>query len=262
MITTFLYVTDQPEIPPSPSESAKRKASSEKYNLRISWQCSLKYFKLACTEFTFITLVMCYGVIETAYMLEVIMIADILRFMRGEINTSTNSNILASFYLTAYAVGALLGGILSGVILDKTKRFKEVVVASGIFMTVFACGFMLAVLFKSTVWSLVTNFFYGVFNGACYTCLYEIIVQHMYPCNEMALGAWITLFVSLAALFVPFTGRQIFNAVSEIGVLVLQTAVLLVATIVVACLKPNYQRYSINKQDGEAMPLVSKTTKK
>ena len=263
MAFTFLFVIDQPETPPSLSEYAKRQANeNEKSTTQSLRRWNMKYLRLAWNELVFIALAICFGITETAYMLEVVMIADILRFTRGETRKSTKSNVLASYYLTSYAIGAFLGGIWSGYILDKTKKFKVMAIVSGVLMTLFASGFLTAVWLKSTVWSIVTNFFYGVFNGSCYTCLYEIIVQHMYPCNEMALGAWITLFVSFFALFVPLIGRHIYNAGAELGVLVLQCAVLLVATIVISFVKTNYARHSINSQGTETEQLVSKNIAK
>ena len=258
LITTIICVQDFPEVPPSLSEQAKRSASKFENRGEDTHHHPMKYLKLVCNNCTFSILVVCFGVVETAYMLEVLMIAGILRHTRNEMYRTTKSNVLASFYLTSYAVGALPGGVVSGIILDRTKRFKEVAVISGVFMTLFAGGFLIAVALKTTPWSLFTNFAYGFFNGSCYTCLYEIIVQHMYPCNEMALGAWITLFVSLSSLCVPLLGRLVFNAVAKIGVLAMQIGVLFIATFVIACLKPNYERYFVNHGPNETMPLVTK----
>ena len=256
MIGTVICVKNAPTLPPSLSEAAKRQSKSGSSSEKPCSDCAFRYLKLVCTDATFVTLVICFGVVETAYMLEVLMIADILRYTRSEKYYLTKSNVLASYYLSSYAIGALLGSITSGLVLDKTKRFKEVAIGSGVFMSLFAGGFLIAVIFKTIPWSLATNFLYGIFNGACYTCLYEIIVQHMYPCNEMALGAWITTFVSLSAVIVPSIGRQIFKAVSQVGVLILQAIVLALATTVIGFLKPKYERYLINTGSAESMPLV------
>ncbi|CAK8673767.1 unnamed protein product [Clavelina lepadiformis] len=254
---TGFIVRDKPELPPSLSEAAKRKLKlyDEIMAIQSLWCRMAYYLKIVFYEKTFFALVVCFGVVETCYMLEVLMMADILRETRSELKNSTQSNVLAALFLSLYAAGAIGGGVVSGIILDRTKRFKAVAIVTGLIMVVFASLFSLMIYQDNINGGLASNFFYGFFNAACYTALYEIIVQHMYPCSEMALGSWITLFVNMAALFVPWFGRFIYNTLSAIGVLVLQAVVLLLATITIACLKPRYERYSMNKEEREISSL-------
>ena len=264
LLATLMVVRDGPDVPPSLSEAVKGKFVDQKNRQENEVLSKLfRYLRLIRYDRTFLALVTCFGIVETCYMLEVLMMGDILRQTERDSEAFLDgSNVRASHILTVYAAGGLVGGVLAGLVLDATKRFKGVAVATGFLMAVFSVGFLANIVTDTIAWSYVTNSLYGFFNGACYTALYEIIAQHMYPCNELALGAWITFFVSLAGLVVPLIGRFLFDTVSSIGVLILQTAVLCLATVLISCTHPRYERFSVNSSQSQsevpsaATPLV------
>ncbi|KAK9695791.1 Major Facilitator Superfamily [Popillia japonica] len=173
VILVFIFFKSEPPLPPSIAQAKLRLNRSEFSNKEF-----LNSYKSLLTNMPFMVLSFAYG-------MNIGVFAAVCTLLNQFILTYfPNSEKDAGTIGLLLVVIGMLGVVVFGVILDKTKKFKEVAIALYVMTTIGLIAFMIALETYSKVLVYISACVLGFFQNAYYAVGIEFGVELSFPQPE------------------------------------------------------------------------------
>ncbi|XP_074030380.1 choline/ethanolamine transporter flvcr2b [Leptinotarsa decemlineata] len=171
-IAILFFFPRQPPLPPSVTQKQARKVKSKTFNE------FLVSFKAAITQNAFIYHLIAYGInIGVFVSVGTLQNQLILQYFP---NGEEDAGRMACISVICGIVGALLNGIF----LDKTRLFRETTLFNYALTTVSVVLFMVTLLWKKLVLVYLSYAIFGCFVNCYLTVGFELAVEITYPLDE------------------------------------------------------------------------------
>ncbi|CAF0708928.1 unnamed protein product [Brachionus calyciflorus] len=246
-----LLISDHPNKPPSKAQLEIRKS----HNLRQE-NNDFKIFKLSLVNLfknsNYCLILISYGINTGVYY----SISTLLNLTISKYHPNENENIgvIGLILVTS----GLVGAVISGFILDRTKQFKWTT------LVIYVCSFAAMILFsftlKFSIWVIfLTTFLLGFFMTGYLPVGFELAAEVTYPVSEgTSCGLLNTSAQIFGILFTYVQGHIIVKRGPFYGNLFLILA-LFIGTILTALVKPDFKRQKavdmVIKQIEEQEPM-------
>ena len=259
LILLLTVVPERPEKSPSLAQHLKRiEENKEEITFRL-YCCEIK--KLI-SDYVFLA---CGGGSSIFYYLPIIYelsIESMLLHIMYDDNNRSSPGELSGYVLMSFSIGALVGSIVGGFILDK---FKNYYVQSSVGAT---CSFLFTMLVLLSVYfrSLATLFFacslLGVSTRFAYVSLIDSLMQHTYPTDPVFVMPFLVFAQNITAMLLIWTGRQIIYQAGLFSGLGFVCVMMFLIALICLILKPRTKRLSAERShESEAdtsTPLLLK----
>jgi len=173
--------------------------------------------------------------------------SDMMRELVAKDLFSINADRFGGYLLAVYAVGAGVGILVTGKIIDICKYYYILSNIASVLTFVSTLAFALAFRYANLPTLFVSNFFCGFGSKALMVVLYEIVTQHTYPMDETFVSTWLTVFIGPVGIFIGEVGRVLFNSFGSLSVLVFQPAFVFACAVMTALISPKPSRLAINE---------------
>jgi len=163
----------------------------------------------------------------------------------------------SGFILATMSFGSLVANFLSGLLLDKFKKYYyQTNIAA--FLSFLCCtALLISVTYRSFVGVILSCFFLGFSKRTCYVSLFDSLMQHTYPSNPLFVMSWGIFVQSICALLFINIGRQIIYNTSLIGGLVYLCIAMGLVCILCLIFKPITNRLKAGETKSETTALLS-----
>ena len=250
VIFIFLYVVDQPPKPPSLAQAkARERKPKQQKKFIANFKEFLKEVGKVLGDKTIIQFMVIASITGSGNYLQKLLMGELVRLVFNVTEHNSKINAMSGYVLICYEIGCFLGGLVSGKVIDYTKKYKIVVAVSmGLYFMSFS-ALTVGYYFHNIPSVYIFNALLGLF--ACFSKipLFDMLLQHTYPKNPG--------FVSLTTLSVKFFGALILGQASRVlleftngtAVLIVYCTSAFVAFVVSLFLNPNYKRIQNDTDD-------------
>ena len=177
------------------------------------------------------------------------------------IGSNTKPEKISGYVMTLYGVGGTIGNLVSGLVLDKFKKYYlQAILGATINFANFVS--ICITVYLRVLWPLYILVPFGGFVSKFnYLPLVDSIMQHTYPIDPVTIMAVYAFYQNVVAVsFVEIDRQIIFYTGLMLG-LVFIGALMLLVIIISVFFKPKTNRLSAeesqNKNDSETVPLIS-----
>lgn len=239
-LAALLFIKDQPEKPPSIAQLEIRNQTikyeeDKKSHKKSDFQLFRKSLSNLLKNFNFLLILVSYGINTGTYYA----IGTLLHQIISSYHENENEKI--GFIGLILVLSGLLGAVIGGIILDKTKAYKATTL--GIYILNFVSMTLFTFTLKIDIWIVfVTAFLLGFFMTGYLPVGFELAAEVTYPEPE---GSSCGLLNSSAQVFgIAFTyiqGRLITHYDAFTGNIFI-SVLILVGTIITAFIKSDLRR--------------------
>jgi len=246
LFVTIFFISVAADRPPTaPTKAQAIKQASEKNVQSENFFKALK--RLACDNHLWLTSA-AVGIMVQIITLEFMLLPEMLRELTQQGRLSINADRCGGYLLVVYSIGAVVGTIAIGRVMDVYKNYKSLANTCSVVTTVSAVGFALGFCFANLPVMFASNFVYGVGNKAILVVLFEVATQHTYPIDETFASTWLLAWMNPIGIIIGEIGRLLFDLLGHLAVLVFQSVCLLACSVMVALLSPKRSRLEMNEK--------------
>ena len=244
LILLLTAVPERPEKPPSFAQHLKRIDENKD---KITFQFYRSEIKKLISDYIFLACGIGSSMLYYLTVLYELSIESMLAHILSNNNNHLCPGVISGYVLMSIAIGALVGSIAGGFILDK---FKNYYMQSSIGAT---CSFIFTVLVLLSVYfrSLTTLFFasalYGVCTRLAYVSLIDSLMQHTYPTDPVFVMPFIVFAQNVTAMLLIWTGRQIIYHAGIFSGLGFVCVMMFLIALICFVFKPKTKRLSAEK---------------
>jgi len=262
-LTLFLFCFLIPSGPPTPPSESQAKAlqfrreqrKEVREKLKSFWSSIKKLFKSK----TFVVVWFIFGAVNPVLRTNNVLLSSMMhsRFLkRTDIDMEVGIALAVAWSM--YTVG----GFAAGPLLNRTRKYKEIVTASVALML--ATG--LVVLIGSAAHNLYTVFggimAQGLFLGVANASIFELLVEVTYPEPAMFVTMLAIVVMGVFRLLYPIIGRALLTAIGVTISTSVPVAFLLLCFVLLLLLKPEYKRQLANAdQEQQTLLQTGRTSK-
>lgn len=268
-ITVYFFINENPRFPPSLAQALIREEAIYKrdgdmkedreHNISSMSRSSLA----AATSWngwsdasnllrrkSFLIIVFVYGIVAASGSTSITLLSSMIRNVNNNDSEKFSSDALSGSIMTVLWLCFIAGPLVSGILLDRTRRYREIAVASIIGLSIGSIGIPLSLYCASYPGLFVSHTLLGFFMGASETAVFEIAAESTYPAPEITFASILNVSWMIFFVVFPVSGRFILNKISDnsIGPTVASSvpAILTViaALLAICCLHPTYRRHT------------------
>ncbi|XP_069694736.1 choline/ethanolamine transporter flvcr2b-like [Periplaneta americana] len=223
-----------PPLPPSPEQALKIQAASEEESFLLG-------VKRLMINKGFVLLLITYSLdVSVLNSLSTLLNQLILiYFPKGE--------EFAGQVGFVFMVAGMVGSVIFGIILDKTRKYKETTVAVYVMSTLGMLSFTFALRTESKALVYVTSGFVGCFVGGYMPVGFELGSEITYPESEGTTAGLIILVTQLMGIFHAVLYSWMVREVGDMWSNLFMTATLLLGTALTAMIPGDLRRQAANK---------------
>ena len=264
VIFIFVYVVDQPPKPPSLAQAKARakKTKTEQKKFIANFKEFFEEVGKVLGDKAVIQFIVITSILGSVNYLQQLLMSELVRHVFKAIKHNSKINAMSGYVLICYEIGCFLGSLISGKVIDYTKKYKVVVAVSvGLYFMSFS-ALTVGYYFYNIPSVYIFNALLGLF--ACFSKipLFDMLLQHTYPKNP-GFVSLTTLSVRLiAAVIFGQTSRVLLEFINGTAVLIVYCTFTFVAFVVSLFLNPNYKRIqndSDNFRSEEETALLCET---
>ncbi|XP_059176363.1 heme transporter FLVCR2-like [Physella acuta] len=234
-VLILLFLRDKPPLPPSRAQQmAVDVAAHEEYFKSL--------FRMLKNK-GFVYLAIAYGIITGSfYTISTLLNAIMLHYFKNE--EENTGRIGMTIILTG-----VLGAIIAGIWLDKTKTFKATTIGIYIFSLAGAVAFTFT-LDQEAVWIVfITAGTLGFFMTGYLPVGFEFAAELTFPESEGTSSGLLNASAQVFAIILTLGMRAMFESINVFSANITMCALLLIGTFLTAVIKPDYRRQ--NAGNGE-----------
>ena len=263
LLVLIFLAADQPPKPRTKAQALLRRENESVKQLTFTQHTKVyvKEMKLLFSDFTFANIIFSLSILYTTNIFQNLFISELMRPIFGGYFHS-NPDEISSYLIILYQIGAIVGSIISGQVMNRMKNYV-LLVRIGYLLTI-ACtvGFILSYYFKHIPFIFISNAMIGLCASCIYGPIFEISTQHTYPrptdfvlsCLIFALRPFMVVLSELYRLvFVYFGG---------FGLLVIYVLSYVLGFLLSVFLRPKYRRLETESNsapddlDDQTQPLL------
>lgn len=235
VVTTLLLVIiiftfkDRPPTPANRAQDMKENGPEESYFTSI---------KNLVTNRGYILLLLTYGMnVGVFYAVSTLLNASVVKHFHHEGATEDAGRIGL-----VIVVFGMLGSMLSGIVLDKTHWYKGVTLA--VYFLSFVGMILYTFTFRFGYISIVylTSAFLGFFMTGYLPVGFEFAAEITYPESEGTSSGLLNASAQVFGIFCTMFGEWLYREMDDRVANCLLAAILLIGTVMTACIKPDYRR--------------------
>lgn len=240
-ILTLVFLKDQPDKPPSMAQLEIRNLmtryenNANNPNKESDFKLYRKSIYNLVRNLNYILILVSYGINTGVYYA----IGTLLNQIISEYHQNENEKI--GFIGLILVLSGLIGSVIGGIILDKTKAFKMTT------FVIYLCSFLAMVLFTATlhinIWIIfLTSFLLGFFMTGYLPVGFELAAEVTYPEPEGTSCGLLNSSAQLFGIFYTYVQGRIITKYSALYGNIFVTVSLLVGTIITAFVKSDLRR--------------------
>ena len=264
LVVLIFLAADQPPKPPTNAQALLRQqnANIQPLNLRQQTLLYVEEMKLLFSDVTFLNIVVSVSILYAQNTFQVLFMSELMRPIFGGYFRS-NPDEISSYLVILYEVGAIVGSIISGQIMNRMKNYVLLVRIGFLMTIVCTVGLILSYYFKQIPFIFICNSLLGLCASFIFSPIFEFSTQYTYPrptdfvLSCLAFG-FRPLVILLSELF-----RLVLNDLDGFSVLVFYSLSFACGLFLAVFLKPQYRRLEAesnatdNLMEHEAQPLLS-----
>ena len=258
----LLFVTDQPPKPPTIAQALVR--SQKNYGQPKNILKNMENFLNACKSIwfdkvVFQTVLICGFTFSSNYFQKLFM-GQVVREVFAVRKYGSLINAMSGYVLVVYDAGYFCGGLVSGKILDRFKKYIISLCVALILSIIAMFGLAVGRYFYSIEAIFVFIALLGFSLGSCDIPTFDIVLQHTYPKSPTFVMLLFTSECRIVILLIGQCGRFVLSDVSATAVLIFMGVNLTISLVLSIFLKPNYNRQqasNIQSSSNEETSLLS-----
>ena len=247
-IFSFCFVKDLPSSPPSASQHEARNEQESDQKLHFTEYASASKDIICNIVVVFYSIAFAflyYSLLLVEYLLYRVIFLE-----SKEIQTQDNeSNMLFSFTISVYLLGAIIGNIVSGKFLDSYKQYKLQAAFGAALSVVFSLLLLLGYFLKKLRLVCVAMFLMGSSSRISMVPLLDALLQHNHPTNALFVSNWLSFLLNLQALIIVPIGRFFCDHFGSLSLLMLHISTMLFSFVMCLCAKPHLKRLNSNNNE-------------
>ena len=242
-VLALLVVKDEPPLPPSESRALvieNKKSSDEKEK---SFMEALQEYKTVIKDLFlnphFVAIWFVFGAVNPVLRNNSVLLSSVLQSAFAD---EPRLNAKAGLVLMGGWVAYTVGGFIAGPLITKTRKYKHIVLMSVGLECTSTFIVMLGMKFRQLVCIYVGVVSTGLSLGMVNTSLFELILEVTYPKPPMLVTMINIIGMGVFRLLYPIVGRVMLTNLGPTASTTFPFALLLIATIIIAIIKPQYKR--------------------
>ena len=257
----LLIVPAVPEKSPSVAQYLKRKQRRESMETRYV-QSSATIVKQLLFDKTFLALTFASAITMYGITFVELCIGAIIVDKMHETNNS-QAEKLSSYLMGLYAVGATIGNIISGYVMDKFKKYYLQAILGAVITWAGFVAICILVYLQALSPLYFLLLFWGFSSKFIYLPLVDSIMQHTYPIDPVTVMSMFAFFQNVVTVSFVEIGRQIIYHAHLMSGLMFICALMLLVVLVSVFFKAKNNRLSAEESknyDGvsDATPLLNR----
>jgi len=250
VVLMFVFlVTDIPPTPPTTAQQVKSVQKEKKKKLGFC-----QALKQLLFDKTYLLACIVFGITTQLVTLEYIMMSEMMRELVEKDLLSINADRFGGYLLAVYSVGAVVGILATGKIMDFCKHYSILSNIGSVLFFISTLAFILAFWYANLPGLFVSNFINGFGSKGLMVVLYEIATQHTYPMDETFVSTLLTICRGPVGVFTGEIGRVLFNSFGSLSVLVFQSTAAFLTTVMTAFLSPKCLRLAVSTNVVDYVP--------
>ena len=264
LLVLIFLAADQPPKPPTKAQALLRQQNTNTQQLNLTQQILLyvKEMKLLFSDVTFLNIVVSLSILYAQNTFQSLFMSELMRPIFG-VYFHSNPDKISSYLIILYEVGAIVGSIISGQIMNRMKNYVLLVRIGFLMTIVCTIGLTLSYYFKQIPFIFICNSLLGLCSSFIFSPMYEISTQHTYPRpTDFVLSCLVFGFRPLVILLLELF-RLVMNHLGGFCLLIFYLLSFACGLFLVVFLKPQYRRLEAelnatdNELEPETQPLLS-----
>ena len=244
LIFFVIFYADRPPSPPTRAQAillAEHNSRNEKSLFKV-----LIYFWKKCLELLQNLLFLQYLCIKTVgvacFIVQKFLVGQILRDLFIDLGYVSTANTMAGYVLVTLDIGAILGEIATGFLVNYNKNYKTQVSILLLAWAASTAGLTLSYYYRKIVGVFAFSFLFGVFECFYIIPLRELVYQHFYPTKPSFVDLLIRFLATPLTIVISQTFRLTLDKLGGLGVLIYHCIIVLAISILSLWMKPSYKR--------------------
>ena len=257
LLTVWIFIPSYPEHPPSKSQAVKLDY------LKTKPSASIKDFfletKSLLGDLVFILIQIVMSLIVQTFVLETVLIVQIIDPIHDRLNTELTSNMVGGYIIACRSVGDLVGSFVGGKTLDMFRKYRCQIMMGTFGAALFVVMFTISWFYVSLTGIFVSIFMMGVISYISVVALYDSVVQHTYPKNIIFVSSWAAFIRYFVTIIITSLGRLAYKRTNAFGVLIFHCCLQVLGFILSLFVNPNLKRQEEeqNETATESTLLIS-----
>jgi len=249
-ILSLLLVNSKPPTPPSQAQAIV--LNSQKRNSEFSdvFKMFFKSLKSLFKSKSFVIACFVFGASKPLLRTSTILLSSILQ---NNFVNQTHINQKVGVSLAMGWLAFVIGGLLAGPLIKKTRRYKEVVAFAVFFLLLTCVSTTVGVAYQNMPSVMTSVIIQGLFLGILCTSSFELLIEITYPEQPMCVSMIATVVLGAFRLLYPFLGRVILEVSGSTASTSLSVAMMALCTFLIFFIKPDYKREEANKNTSLEM---------
>nr|CAB3246493.1 feline leukemia virus subgroup C receptor-related protein 2-like [Phallusia mammillata] len=257
VVTIFftIFITDEPPTPPTYAQVIKKSSQITSRTFANFLQTTRVLF----TNPSYVTACFMFGISFQISLLEIMMMSEIIGDF--ELSSNISSDKMSGYIMCMFSLGAVLGTVTAGVVVNRSKKYKLLTILSNSFMFLCTVAMVVSAFFESMAGIFTSNAFFGFSGGFTSVVSLEILTQLTYPMDETLVNTWMTGIQMTIALLLGIFGRIMFNAWRGLGLLSFQSSCVFASVLMSCLISAKNRRLDVqprfNSESNVYTPLIT-----
>ena len=247
LLALLTLVPEMPKKPPSQAQLLKRNQTLKENNSTTDyWQD----VKTLVSDYTFIAYAVSSGIMY--HYIVVIGLTSELMIQRMPVSNMAlfqTTNKLAAYILSTDCAGCVVGNFLSGILLDKFKKYRLQSRVGTLLSFLISIGILLSVHYGNILALFLICFMLGISIRISYVSMIDSLMQHTYPNDPVFVMSILTFIQNLVSILFNEGGRQITYHAGLMAGLSVVPVMFLFAFVSSVIFKPTTKRLMAEKSN-------------
>nr|CAB3246494.1 feline leukemia virus subgroup C receptor-related protein 2-like [Phallusia mammillata] len=256
-VLCLTIVKKRPPLPPSVAQAKLQAIKREPQDFKTSMSKFYATIKTLFKDKNFVTVWFVFGAINPVLRTSNILLTSMLR---GHFKLHSDLNFQVGIVLMVAWFMYTVGGFISGPLISKTRRYKEIVLANVILICITCIMLTIGIIFNSIYLVYFSVAAQGLFLGLANASIFELLIEVTYPQPAMFVTMLAIVIMGLFRLGYPLIGRAILKFAGPPASTSFPIAMTLVCAFLLIILKPEYKREIANRPPDDSVPLISQNS--
>ena len=257
LILLVSFIPEKPEHPPSMSQYLKRiQAEQTQY---VSFRDYLKEIRSLVFDYKFIAGNITGSLVYQMYYFDELSAELIVSKLTLSFNALSPEQI-SGIIIATISMGTVLANILSGILLDKFKKYYLQSNVSAWLVLLTSITNLVSVHYRNFPALMVSMFLFGLTKRTCFIAIIDFLMQHTYPKNPLFVMSFAIFLQNLLGLLFVNIGRQVIYHAGLINGLIYACIAMFLGCIACLFFKPDTSRLDAEVLGTEATQTVSETS--
>ena len=259
LLTVWIFIPSYPEHPPSKSQAVKLDYLKNKPTVSI--KDFFSETKSLLGDLIFILIQVVRGLTVQTFVLESVLIVQIIEPIHARLNTRLTSNMVGGYILGCRSVGDVIGSFAGGKTLDRFRRYRLQIVLGTLGPVLLMVTFTISWFCASFMGLCVSMLLIGILSSFSVVALCDSVVQHTYPKNIIFVQTWGAFVRFFVTIIITSLGREVYQQTNTLGVLIFHCCLQVIGFVLSFFVNPNLKRQEQEQAETptESTSLISKS---